>query len=69
LLRAGQSASLAPGPGFRYDARLVGLDAGNPTIVPADPPRARQRQLPLDNDIIAFSLTGQAPHRPGKRAT
>jgi len=42
---------------FRYDARLVGLDTGNPTIVPADPPRTRQRQLPLDNDIIAF------PHR------
>ena len=39
---------------FRYDARLVGLDTGNPTIVPADPPRARERQLPLDNDIIAF---------------
>ena len=39
---------------FRYDARLVGLDTGNPTIVPADPPRTRTRQLPLDNDIIAF---------------
>jgi len=39
---------------FRYDARLVGLDTGNPTIVPADPPRTRKRQLPLDNDIIAF---------------
>jgi hypothetical protein len=39
---------------FRYDARLVGLDTGNPSIVPADPPRARERQLPLDNDIIAF---------------
>jgi len=39
---------------FRYDARLVGLDTGNPAIVPADPPRARERQLPLDNDIIAF---------------
>ena len=39
---------------FRYDARLVGLDTGNPAVVPADPPRARERQLPLDNDIIAF---------------
>ena len=39
---------------FRYDARLVGLDTGNPTIVPADPPRTRKRQLPLDHDIIAF---------------
>jgi hypothetical protein len=39
---------------FRYDARLVGLDTGNPTVVPADPPRTRERQLPLDNDIIAF---------------
>jgi hypothetical protein len=39
---------------FRYDARLVGLDTGNPSIVPADPPRTRKRELPLDNDIIAF---------------
>ena len=39
---------------FRYDARLVGLETGNPAIVPADPPRARERQLPLDNDIISF---------------
>jgi hypothetical protein len=39
---------------FRYNARLVGLDTGNPIIVPADPPRTRERQLPLDNDIIAF---------------
>jgi hypothetical protein len=41
---------------FRYDARLTGLDTGNPSIVPADPPRNRERQLPLDNDIIAFPL-------------
>jgi len=39
---------------FRYDARLVGLDTGNPAIVPAGPPRTRHRQLPLDDDIIAF---------------
>ena len=36
------------------DAQLVGLDTGNPAVVPADRLRARERQLPLDNDIIAF---------------
>jgi hypothetical protein len=39
---------------FQYDARLVGLDTGNPAVVPADPPRTHERQLPLDNDIIAI---------------
>jgi hypothetical protein len=39
---------------FHYDARLAGLDTGNPAVVPAGPPRTRERQLPLDNDIIAF---------------
>ena len=38
---------------FRDDARLAGLDTGNPAIVPADPPRARERQPTPDNDIIA----------------
>jgi hypothetical protein len=39
---------------FQYQARLAGLDTGNPVVVPAGPPRTRERQLPLDNDIIAF---------------
>jgi hypothetical protein len=27
---------------------------GKPVIAPAGPPRIRERQLPLDNDIVSF---------------
>ena len=42
---------------FRYDARLVGLDTGNPAIVPADPPATA-------NGSCRWTTTS-SPSRPG----
>ena len=39
---------------FQLEGLLVGLETGTPTIVPADPPRIRRNQLPLDGDIVGF---------------
>jgi len=39
---------------FQLEARVIGLETGEPSIVPADPPLDRRRQLPLNGDIIAF---------------
>jgi Peptidase family M23 len=39
---------------FQLEGLLVGLETGTPTIVPADPPRIRRNQLPLDLDIVGF---------------
>jgi hypothetical protein len=39
---------------FQLEARVIGLETGEPSIVPADPPLDRHRQLPLNGDIIAF---------------
>ncbi len=39
---------------FQLEGRVIGLETGNPAIVPADPPRTRRGQLPLDADIVGF---------------
>jgi Peptidase family M23 len=39
---------------FQLEGRVIGLETGTPTIVPADPPRTRNRELPLNGDILAF---------------
>ena len=39
---------------FQLEGRLAGLETGTPSIVPADPPRIRRNQLPLNGDIVGF---------------
>jgi hypothetical protein len=36
------------------DGDEIGLDTDTPELVPAPPPRARARQLPLLGDVVAF---------------
>jgi hypothetical protein len=39
---------------FRLQGRVVGLQSGSPSLVPAAPPRVRAKQLPLQGDLVAF---------------